>query len=156
MQVACSGFDYSQAMLKRARAKAGVWSNVALLEMDATHLSADALRKAGALDPGEDVDAAICTLGLSVIPQWDDALKALLTTVRQGGRISIMDNGYPRDPGSGGKLVMLRPFWWLACRVAKSDPLRRPWLRLAKDVDDVVTERFAAGYVGVAAGTVRH
>ncbi len=149
------GLDYSEDMLDRARVKARAWSNIAVVRLDAAHLSTERLRQADLLDSEQEVDAALCTLGLSVIPAWGDAYRAMLTAVREGGRISIMDNGYPPDRGSAGEVVSLRPFWWIACRIARADPMRRPWLRLVNDVDDAVVERFAAGYVCVAAGTVR-
>jgi len=148
------GLDYSEGMLDRARVKVRGWSNVALVRLDAAQLSTERLRLAGLLDSGQEIDAALCTLGLSVIPAWDDAYRGMLTAVREGGRVSIMDNGYPPNRGSAGEVVSLRPFWWIACRIARADPIRRPWLRLLNDLEEAVVERFAAGYVGVAAGTV--
>ena len=59
------GIDYTERMLTRAcaRARRRGWDNVTFHRLDATHLSRDALRAAGALAPGQRVDAGICTLG---------------------------------------------------------------------------------------------
>jgi SAM-dependent methyltransferase len=151
------GIDYTEAMLRRARLKARRkgWDNVVFLRLDAARLSTEALGHGGLLTSGEKADATICTLALSVILAWGEAYRAMLDLVRPGGRVAIMDAGYPADRGSAGESVALRPFWWLACRVALNQPQRRPWLRLLSDLDDAVMEYFAGGYVGVTAGTVR-
>lgn len=149
------GVDLSAAMLDRARARVERhgWGNVQLLEMDAAELSAERLDAAGALGPGERFDAAISTLGLSAIPGWERALDAMLGLLRPGGRITVMDGGYPERAGEADEVVALRPFAWLICRLAAADGRSRPWLRLSSLTQDSRVERFTWGYVGVAAGT---
>ncbi len=151
------GVDLTRAMLNRARHRVDrhAWSNVELIEMDAAELSLERLRAAGALRSGQRFDAAICTLGLSVIPDWRRAIAAMLSMVRPGGRVAVMDGGYSGRHNTAGEAGILRPFMWLICRLAAADCTRRPWLRVSVETDDAATERFALGYVNVAAGTVR-
>ena len=78
--------DYSPGMLARARSKvenAG-WDNVDLIEADARTLDS-------ALVGLQQVDAAICVLGLSVVPDWPDVFQRMLELVRPGGRVVVMD-----------------------------------------------------------------
>ena len=151
------GVDLTPAMLKRARSRVErhAWSNVELIEMDAAELSPERLQAAGVLQAGQRFDAAICTLGLSVIPGWRRAIEAVLAMVRPGGRVAVMDGGYPARPGSVGEARLLRPVTWLICQLAAADCTRQPWLRVLAVTDDATTERFTFGYVNVAAGTVR-
>lgn len=55
-------------MLDRARAKSRRqrWENVDFLRLVAVHLPREVLREANVLSPGDRIDAAVCTLGLSV------------------------------------------------------------------------------------------
>src|SRR5918997_4882644 len=112
------GVDRSPRMLGRARdrvARRG-WSNVRLVESDVTHLTPESLDMLGASPPDGGFDAALCTLGLSVIADWQSAWRAMLALVRPGGRIAVMDAGYPAKPGQAGEAVALRPAAWLLCR----------------------------------------
>lgn len=151
------GVDLTDRMLARAqrRAHRHGWHNATFHRLDATRLTPGVLRETGALAPGEHVDAALCTLGLSVIPDWERAYRAILRTVRPGGRVAIMDAGYPPVPGATGEARILRPFWRLVCPLAGGPGDRQPWLRLAPDVDEHTAETRFAGYIGVAAGTTR-
>ena len=151
------GVDRSPRMLARARQQ-GVrhgWANVALVETDVTNLTVQELEQAGAAAPPAGFDAALCTLGLSVIPDWRRAWAAMLTLVRPDGRIAVMDAGYPARPGQAGELVALRPAAWLLCRLFAADPRRQPWELVSTNSDNPTVERHTWGYIGVAAGTLR-
>jgi demethylmenaquinone methyltransferase/2-methoxy-6-polyprenyl-1,4-benzoquinol methylase len=148
------GIDLTPGMLRRAAARvqrAG-WSNVTLVELDAARLSRPRLEQAGAIPAGTAVDAALCTLGLTVIPEWELAWEAMLAVVRSGGAIAVMDGDYPQRPGMAGKAAILRPFAWLIYRLAAADRSRAPWQRIEEDMAQLQTERFTWGYVRVAAG----
>jgi ubiquinone/menaquinone biosynthesis C-methylase UbiE len=89
-------------------------------------------------------DAAVCTLGLSVIPQWQRAWEAMLSSVRPGGCLAIMDAGYPKS-GRRGDAVISRPLAWALSRLFAADCTRRPWPLLQSDTGDGTIERFTWG-----------
>ena len=140
------GVDVTPQMLDQARARVlrHGWSNVRLSEADICDT------------PDEDLegpfDAALCTLGLSVIPQWQRAWNAMLTLVRPGGRVAVMDAGYP-DRGRGSEALIPRPLAWALSRLFVADCARRPWRMLERDTDESLAETFTWGWVTAAAGT---
>ena len=139
------GIDLTPQMLARARIRVlgNGWANVRLREVDVCALS-------GA-DLGEPFDAALCTLGLSVIPQWHSAWDVMLALVRPGGRLAVMDAGYP-DRGRRGEAVVPRPFASLLSHLFVADCARRPWRSLERDTDEPVSQPFTWGWVTAAAG----
>jgi SAM-dependent methyltransferase len=75
--------DLTAGMLDRARARvqrAG-WSNVKLVQLDATSLTGTQLERADALAEGKEVDAVLYTLGMSLIPEWKAAWEAMVALV---------------------------------------------------------------------------
>jgi demethylmenaquinone methyltransferase/2-methoxy-6-polyprenyl-1,4-benzoquinol methylase len=151
------GVDLTPQMLGRARARVARrgWQNVQLYESDVSGLSTARLEALGALGPDERFDAALCTLGLSVIPEWERAWAAMLAVVRPGGKVAVMDAGFPADAGADGELVAARPFARFLGRVFAAACSRRPWELVERDTDDATVERFTWGYVAAAAGRVR-
>jgi ubiquinone/menaquinone biosynthesis C-methylase UbiE len=139
------GIDLTPQMLRQARARVlrHGWANVHLRDGDICALPGE--------DLGEPFDAALCTLGLSVIPQWQRAWDAMLALVRPGGRVAVMDAGYP-DRGRRSELVIPRPFASLLSRLFVADCARRPWHSLERDTDKPVAETFTWGWVTAAAG----
>jgi ubiquinone/menaquinone biosynthesis C-methylase UbiE len=137
------GVDLTPQMLARARARVGdqAWKNVRLVEADICG-SRD-------LNLGEPFDAAVCTLGLSVIPDWKTAWNAMVSLVRPGGRLAVMDAGTP-EPGQ--REVIPRPFARVLERLFVADCSRRPWRSLLRDTDASVTETFTWGWVTAASG----
>jgi demethylmenaquinone methyltransferase/2-methoxy-6-polyprenyl-1,4-benzoquinol methylase len=89
------GVDFSPAMLARAQAKIDQekWKNVELIEADVTEF---ANRR------NDFFDAGLCTLGMSIIPQWERAYRNLLSHVRSAGEVIIGD----LQLASGWKSVM--------------------------------------------------
>ena len=150
------GVDLTPAMLGRARARTASrgWRNVRLYESDAPGLTAQRLEELGALEPGERFDAALCTLALSVIPDWERAWAAMLAVVRPGGRVAVMDAGRPATRGARGKSFAARPIAAALERLFAASGTRRPWELVARDTDNPALERFSWGYVSVAAGRV--
>ena len=151
------GVDRSPRMLQQARERAAHhrWSNVELVETDVTNLTLRLPDEGGNAPPSAGFDAVLCTLGLTVISDWRSAWQAMLALVRPGGRIAIMDAGYPAKPGQAGEAVALRPVAWLLCRLFAADPRRQPWELVGTDTDNPTVERHTWGYIGVAAGTAR-
>jgi ubiquinone/menaquinone biosynthesis C-methylase UbiE len=135
------GIDLTPEMLARAgaRVRRHGWANVRLVNRDVCAPSDDAL--------GGPFDAVICTLGLSVIPDWRRAWDVMLSLAAPGGRVAVMDAGFPARRG-----LAARPFAWLLSRLFAADNARRPWRSLQRDTDDAVTETFTWGWVIAAAG----
>lgn len=137
------GIDYSPGMLARARSKvrnAG-WDNVNLIEADARMLDS-------ALVGLQQVDAAICMLGLSVVPDWPDVFQRMLELVRPGGRVVVMDLHLDGKRSSG----VANAYYHL---LAKADSRRRFWEPLEQQVDDleIIDHRWFGGVARIAGGT---
>ena len=82
------GVDVSAGMLAKARRRverAG-WRNVDLFEVDARELFPTAVSA-----PPGGFDVAVCTLGLSAIPEWESVFASAFELVRPGGQFLIMD-----------------------------------------------------------------
>lgn len=81
------GLDFSADMLKIAqkRIKKKGWKNIELLEVDVTK-TGDSI--------GNDFDGGVCTLGMSIIPEYIKAYENLLGAVKSGGEVIIGDAQY--------------------------------------------------------------
>lgn len=77
----------------------------------------------------------------------------MLKLVRPGGRVAVMDAGYPATPGDSGETVLFRPLASLIGWLAAADGRRQPWQLVERDTSESSLERFRNGYVAVAAGT---
>lgn len=146
------GVDLTSAMLRKAdsRSREAGWSNVRLVKLNAADLSRERLARKGVLPPGHQVDAGLCTLGLSVIPDWKAAWENLVELVRPGGHLAAMDGDYPtlarRESG------LARPVTWFVYRLSAADPERDIWPTIERSMRDLVTAKFSWGGVKVAAG----
>ena len=78
------GVDFSTEMLKQASAKIETnnWKNIKLIEADITKSNNEFK---------EEFDAGVCTLGLSIIPEFQLGYSNLLGSVKSGGEIIIGD-----------------------------------------------------------------
>lgn len=133
------GADYIPAMLERAqdRVEDQGWKNVLLVRADAAELNLD--RK---------FDAALSTLAMSVIPNYQNALSRMRAHLTPGGRIAIAD---ARRSGQW----FGRPFNFLADllgRGAAADMSRRIWEDVESMVDDYVYREWFMGFFYVSAG----
>jgi ubiquinone/menaquinone biosynthesis C-methylase UbiE len=137
------GVDLTPQMLARARARVRDhgWENARLLEANICTLPEDVL--------GEPFDAVLCTLGLSVIPDWQRAWDAMVSLARLGGRVGVMDAGIP-EPGA--RTIVPRPVAWPLERLFAADCTRRPWRALKDDTADPLIETFTWGWVTAAVG----
>ena len=136
------GLDYSQGMLAKARKKAQRrgWENVRLIQADAGTLSADLLKeKAGV----ERVDKLICTLGLTVIPEWELAFERAWALLKADGRCAVMDWHV------AGRNLFAR----LLDAVSRGDVSRRCWAPLEEKSTDYSHSTFIRGMVFVAGGS---
>jgi ubiquinone/menaquinone biosynthesis C-methylase UbiE len=137
------GVDYSKGMLARARSKIGRfgWENVRLQQADARVLTAEQLGS-------PEIDAVICMLGLSVVPEWELAFGRMYDLLRPGGRFVAMDLFLD------GKTTS-----WIANKyyglIAQAHSTRRFWEPLEQRVDDFETieHEWFGGVAKIVAGT---
>ena len=137
------GVDYTSAMLARAKERVDRhgYKNVELIYEDAALI--DLKRK---------FDAALCTLAIGVIPDYQEALDRMVAHLKAGGRLAIGDA--KRSSGFNG-----RAFNWLADLLgngAAEDVSRKPWELLREMLDDFQYKEWFSGFFYVASGCVRN
>ena len=79
-----TGLDFSEDMLARARRRVAAhgWSNVSLVCGDATRM-----------DLGRKFDGILFAYSLTMIPDWEMALRQARAHLRPGGRLVVLDFG---------------------------------------------------------------
>jgi ubiquinone/menaquinone biosynthesis C-methylase UbiE len=79
-----TGIDFSAEMLQKAqkRIEKKNWENIELIKADVTEFKDVS---------GSQYDSGVCTLGLSIIPEYLTAYYNLLTNVKENGEIIIGD-----------------------------------------------------------------
>ena len=84
------GVDLSPGMLAKADAKvrANGWNNVDLIRDDVTVLDVEWAASRGVTG---GYDAVLCDLGLSGFPSWHRVTDQLVSTLKPGGRLVVMD-----------------------------------------------------------------
>lgn len=140
------GLDASSAMLERAgsRTERHRWSNVELIVADAgATATSDML--AGRFG---QLDAAVTSYALSLIPEWLDAWALMLELVRPGGRLAVVDMARP-----AGAARVFSPLARAACTLGGADIDAHPWAALESDCDDVVRRSAWGGHIQIAVGT---
>lgn len=84
------GVDLSSGMLRQARRRVdrSGWDNVTLRQADADEVDANLL-----VDTFDQphVDAVLCALGLTALPEWESAFEKLFSLLRPGGRFVLFD-----------------------------------------------------------------
>ncbi len=137
------GVDYTPAMLDQARARIQRrgWQNVQLVRSDAAQLAL-----------GRQFDAALCTLAISVIPDYQGALQRMLAHVRPGGWVVIADAKHSSRWYAQSFNFIADLLGWGAA----GDISRRPWEALARHVGDYAYREWFMGFFYVAGGLVHH
>jgi ubiquinone/menaquinone biosynthesis C-methylase UbiE len=130
------GVDASPGMLAEARKliERRGWSNVHLLQQDATRLEIEG-----------DVDGVLFSLSYSAMPEPRPALARAWGRLRPSSRVVVMDMGLTQ----GGPYRLLAPIARLLVKFAPGDAYSDPWRELAK-YGPVETERFLAGFYYVS------
>jgi demethylmenaquinone methyltransferase/2-methoxy-6-polyprenyl-1,4-benzoquinol methylase len=133
------GIDYTQAMLDQAAEKINQkkWNNVELLKVDAAEYSVRKL-----------FDAVICTFGLSIIPDYKEALTQATKALKLGGRIVVSDV----KPASG-VIRVLNPISLLITKPFGINARKNVWKELKMMVKDFSIKEYYFGYIYVASGT---
>ncbi len=136
------GADISEGMLSKAerKIKTNNWENISLIKCDVLELRKIIEKQTES--PG--FDAVMCDLGLSGFPNWEEMIDDLISLLKPGGRISIMD-WYIPEPSLRGEFVK-----W----IGKSEVNRPIWQYLETKVCEFSIEpSFNRGGVFVASGT---
>jgi ubiquinone/menaquinone biosynthesis C-methylase UbiE len=133
------GVDASPGMLAEARKliERNGWSNVELLEQDATQLEVD-----------RDVDGMLFSLSYSAMPEPRPALARAWERLRPSSRVVVMDMGLTQ----GGPYRLLDPIARLLVKYAPGDAYSDPWSELAK-YGRVETTCFLLGFFYVSVVT---
>lgn len=84
----------------------------------------------------------MCTLGLSVVPDWQSVFDVTFDLLRPGGRYAIMDWHQPQET------LKVR----LVDAIARSDIQRPTWELLAASCDDFSIRWYFWGRIFVASG----
>ena len=137
------GLDYSSGMLAKARRKVQRkgWGNVRLIQADARTLSEDLLKEHANVDR---IDKVLCTLGFTVIPDWEAVFEQSWALLKPGGRYAIMD----------WHVKQRNLFSWFLNSVSRGDVSRPTWAPLERMMEDYSYQAFIGGNVFVAGGTV--
>ena len=111
------GVDSSAKMLTRAQevVDQGGWKNVRLFQLDVRGLDTAGFEALMGADV--PVDAILCTLGMSVFPDWRVVFDKTFTLLESGGKYGLMDL-FNSDSTFSTKLVNL---------LARSDISRPVW-----------------------------
>jgi ubiquinone/menaquinone biosynthesis C-methylase UbiE len=133
------GVDPSPGMLAEARKLIDQrgWSNVQLLQQDATQLEVDC-----------DVDGVLFSLSYSAMPEPRPALARAWERLRPSSRVTILDMGLTQ----GGAFRLLAPIARLLVKYAPGDAYSDPWSDLA-NYGPVETKRFLLGFFYVSSVT---
>ncbi|MDZ7883648.1 MAG: methyltransferase domain-containing protein [Mycobacterium sp.] len=140
-----TGLDTSAQMLARARHRADSagWSNVTLIEADATVVNP------AALTTHQQFDAAIATYALSLMPTWQKALSTMIAATQPGGQIAVVDMRTPT-----GAAAVWTPLARLACRLGRSDIDAHPWSDMSQRLARVRSASVRGGHIQIRIGSV--
>jgi ubiquinone/menaquinone biosynthesis C-methylase UbiE len=133
------GVDPSPGMLAEARKliERRGWSNVELLQQDATRLDVDG-----------DVDGVLFSLSYSAMPEPRPALARAWERLRPSSRVVVLDMGLTK----GGPYRLLAPIGRLLVKFAPGDAYSDPWSGLAT-YGPVETKRFLLDFFYVSSVT---
>lgn len=133
------GVDASPGMLAEARKliERQGWSNVELLQRDATRLDID-----------RDVDGVLFSLSYSALPEPRPALARAWERLRPSSRVVVLDMGLTK----GGPYRLLAPIGRLLVKFAPGDAYSDPWSDLAT-YGPVETKRFLFDFFYVSSVT---
>lgn len=126
--------DYSQEMLDSAHQQFVLgrgWKNIELVQADAAQMKFD-----------EPFDVVLCTLGLAVIPGWEEAMKRAWEALKPGGIFAVADL---RESTRWYTL----PIRWLTDFMDVfiiADSTRRPWLWMEQQGEDYQNQEIFHGY----------
>ncbi len=137
------GVDYSSAMLRKAKKKIvrNKWENSHLLQKDVSGIQHDDLTNLTGKS-NLKIDAILCTLGFTVIPEWENAFNSSFHLLKNDGYFAIMDAHFKYDSLS----TKINEF------LSGGDGSRRTWELLEKKSRDYSKkifpiERFPSAFI---------
>ncbi|MBG6226611.1 demethylmenaquinone methyltransferase/2-methoxy-6-polyprenyl-1,4-benzoquinol methylase [Arthrobacter sp. CAN_A2] len=144
------GIDRSAEMLAQARRKATRegWSNIILIQADATTSPTEAIIESIASQGGRPLsDAALATYALSLMKPWEAGWSTMRDLTRLGGQLCVVDMQEPtsRLPGTS---ALAR----LACTLGGADITAHPWTAVETHCTDVTTRSARAGHLQIRTG----
>lgn len=144
------GVDRSPGMLARARRKASRngWSNVILLEADATAMSPpDVSARISAEGGTEFSDAVLATYSLSLMGEWERAWNNMVALGAPAAEMGVVDMQEPT-----GAFSAMAPLARAACRLGGADITAHPWLAVERDCTDVRAASARGGHLQIRVG----
>ena len=145
------GLDRSREMLEmaRRRVKLNGWTNVRLVEADATTfdpiLVVDELSAAA----GGSVDGVFSSYAMSVFTDWHPAWDRMRALLRPGGRACIVDMQSPVK-----FYRLFSPLARIAAAVGGADLKAHPWTVIEREGVDVRSVAMRGGHIHVVAATI--
>jgi ubiquinone/menaquinone biosynthesis C-methylase UbiE len=133
------GTDYSTEMLAEARKviEQNDWKNVELVQADAAELELN-----------ETFDAVLCTLGLVVIPRYEEAMECMWQHLKPGGVYGIAD----LCMSTRSYMQPVNLLMDLLDATLITDTTRRPWEWLEARAQDYRRSDLLLGYMYAATG----
>jgi ubiquinone/menaquinone biosynthesis C-methylase UbiE len=136
------GVDISEQMLKRADElkRKNNWENVRLFREDAVNFRTD-----------ESLNGVLFSLSYATIEHRYEVLSNLLSQLKQGGCIVIMDSRFPQ--GIPGKLIT--PFKPVIIQFLKATVLGNPYVKPVEELAEITgckveVEELSAGFYFIA------
>ncbi|WP_299569266.1 methyltransferase domain-containing protein [uncultured Williamsia sp.] len=138
-----TGIDSSEQMLAQARrrSEARGWSNVTLVQGDATSSDVDGLP--------DHADVVLATYAVSLMPEWPRAIDVMLRMATPGGTVVLVDMQEPT-----GAARIWTPLARLACALGGSDITAHPWTQLEERATDVRSAAVRGGHIQIRVGHV--
>ncbi|MEO8851114.1 MAG: methyltransferase domain-containing protein [Allobranchiibius sp.] len=138
------GLDPSPQMLAQARARVGAsaWGDrVRLVTGSGSTPPADL---------GGEFDVVLFAYSLGVMGGWQQAWDEAISRVRPGGRVGVLDTGWP-----AGSWRLLTPAVAGVFALGGVHPAREVWAYAARTLDNPVSRTFKGGHVHFTVGSVR-
>jgi demethylmenaquinone methyltransferase/2-methoxy-6-polyprenyl-1,4-benzoquinol methylase len=144
------GIDRSSGMLARARRRASRngWTNVILLEADATVMSPSDVGARIVAEGGSSLsDAVLATYSLSLMGEWELAWNNMVSLGAPAAVLGVVDMQEPT-----GAFTAMAPLARAACWLGGADISAHPWLAVERDCTDVRAASARGGHLQVRVG----